>query len=187
MILQLSKIQTNCCRRVRAPSWLDRTKSLPVVCSAVDPWYAHLQFLSTEQREIAHELISWMESLEINGDKEGTDSKKCTQRPMDHQLRGVRVLRKTVPCTFSWALSQRKNLLIQAVMSWITSFSWSWLQYPGMLENKCRETSHSVKSSETAVVHPCYVCAFWEISIFPLQEILSQRRELASNQTVWTC
>ena len=60
-----------------------------------------------------------MESLEIDGDKEGTDSIKCTQKPMDHQLRGVRVLRKIVPCI--WALSQRKNLLIQAVMSWITS------------------------------------------------------------------
>ena len=63
-----------------------------------------------------------MESLEIDGDKEGTDSTKCTQKPMGYQLRGVRVLRKIAPCTFSWALSQRKNLLIQAVMSWITSW-----------------------------------------------------------------
>lgn len=33
-----------------APSCLDAAKSLPVLCSAVNPRYAHLQFLSTEQR-----------------------------------------------------------------------------------------------------------------------------------------
>ena len=34
-----------------APSCLDTAKSFPLVCSAVDPQYAHLQFLSMEQRE----------------------------------------------------------------------------------------------------------------------------------------
>ena len=48
--------------------------------SAVNSQYAHLQYLSSEWREIAHEeLISRMGSLEINGDKDGTDSTKCTE------------------------------------------------------------------------------------------------------------
>ena len=63
-----------------APSCLDTAKGLPVLCSVVDPRYTHLQFLSTEQREIAREeLISRMESLEITGDQEGADSTKCTE------------------------------------------------------------------------------------------------------------
>lgn len=62
-----------------APSCLDTAKSLPVLCSAVDPRYAHLQFLSTEQREIAREeLIGRMESLEIERDKDGAD---CDEPP----------------------------------------------------------------------------------------------------------
>ena len=86
-----------------ASSCLGTAKSLPVVCSAVDPGYAHLQFLSTEQREIAREelLAEWnlLRSKET----------RMAQTVMNHHLRGVRALRKTALCTFSWALSQRKN------------------------------------------------------------------------------
>ena len=56
-----------------APSCLDTAKNLPVLCDAVDPRYAHLRFLSTNQKEVAHEeLIGQIESLESEEKKEGT-------------------------------------------------------------------------------------------------------------------
>ena len=62
-------------KRRCAPSSHYTAKSLPVLCSAVDPQYAHLRFLSEQQREIVREeLLGQIESLETEGDKEGTDS-----------------------------------------------------------------------------------------------------------------
>lgn len=61
--------------------WLSYCYDLPVLCSAVDSRYAHLQYLKqTEQREIEHEeLINQMESLAWDRWREGTDSTKCTE------------------------------------------------------------------------------------------------------------
>ena len=59
-----------------APSSDVTAKSLPVLCAAVDPRYAHLRFLSPEQREITREeLIGRLEALEI----EESDSTDCTE------------------------------------------------------------------------------------------------------------
>lgn len=40
------------------PSSLDTAESLPVLCAAVDPRYAHLRFLSEQQKEIAYREVA---------------------------------------------------------------------------------------------------------------------------------
>ena len=61
-------------KRCFNPSSLDTAKSLPVLCAAIDPRYAHLKFLSTQQKQIVREeLISRMEFIEIEGTNEEAD------------------------------------------------------------------------------------------------------------------
>ena len=57
-------------------------KSLPALCSAVDPRYSHLRLLSEQQREMTREeLIGRMETLETEGEKENTDSTDAAGPP----------------------------------------------------------------------------------------------------------
>ena len=83
-VKRFKHIVTEELKRRFAPSCLDTAKSLPVLCLAVDPRYAHLQFLSKQQREreiACEELLGQMESLETEGDKEGTDSTETAGPP----------------------------------------------------------------------------------------------------------
>ena len=68
-----------------APTTLETARSLPVVCATVDPRYAHLSFLSVEQRQIAHEeVIGRMESIQatkLRNGKECADSNKQANGP----------------------------------------------------------------------------------------------------------
>ena len=69
-------------RRRFSPSSPSTAKSLPVLCSAVDPRYSHLRFLSEQQREMTHEeLIGCMETLETEREKENTDSTDAAGPP----------------------------------------------------------------------------------------------------------
>ena len=105
--------------------------------------------------------LAELESLEIDGDKEGNDSTECIQRLMDHQLRGVRALRKTALCTFSRALSEKES--INTSSDELDHF----LKMPALDPDSnalewWKTNVETVQSSETAVVHPCYVSPFWK-------------------------
>ena len=94
-----------------APSCADTAKSLPVLCAAVDPRYTHLRFLNTELREIAREeLIGRMESLEIEGDKEGIDSTKCTEADGPPSKRSKRSKKDSAMHFLLGTLSERESI-----------------------------------------------------------------------------
>lgn len=52
-------------------------------------------------------LTKWNLLHETDGEK--VQTQQSVQRLMDHQLRGVRAVRKTALCSFSWALSETIN------------------------------------------------------------------------------
>ena len=187
------KIQMNCCWRVRA------TLCPPLVLIQQRAYLFFVLLLILDmliynssvqnKREIAHvELISRMKSLEIDGDKVRTQH--SIQRLMDHQLRGVRVLRKTALCNFSLALSQRKNLLRQAMMSWITSWKCLLLILTSMPWNDGKQMERDFPLCPEQRDSCCASLLRLRLleKIFSTSgNIVTIKRELASNQTMWTC
>ena len=171
------------------PLCLDTAKSLPVLCSAVDPRYAHLKFLSTEQREIAHEeLICQMESLEIDGDKEGNDSTECTEADGPPTKRSKSSKKDSAMHFLLGTLSEKESintssdeldhfLKMPALDPDSNALEW-WKTNAERLPTLSRVARQLLCIPATSVPSE---------RIFPLQEILSQRRELVSNQTMWTC